>query len=746
MTFRFATTTLDSLLSSAAVAVAAAAVLVTSKATAVTATDSDVVSFANSKYTNTNTNNDHFVTRNIAEGPSVGFDDFQHVGKEGIDLAATSTGTTRQLRNTHIVGDDGDASVGHNTIDIGILDAVNTKGVRTLQEIETVATIDHASDDYCGSTCGNRSNRPEIRAYKFQELLSHCTTNDCDCDGDGDIDYRCPSQFNCWITSVVTDMKDAFCDRKSFNQPLRCWDVSRVTDMSNMFDTASSFNQEINDWNVSSVSNMEGMFYHANDFDQSLDAWNTAKVTNMSRMFYRTNNFNQPLNSWSTSSVTFMSWMFQNSYEFNQTLDSWDVSSVENMRGMFSGATSFDGDIHSWNVSAVNNTRDMFDAACQFNQDISGWEVSLVADMSAMFRCRCVDRTCPPGMGKFNQDIGQWNVSSVMNTDNQFYFSSFNHSLQSWSVSSVQQMTKMFFKALDFNQPIDTWNVSSVTDMSGMFAFAKSFNQAVDVWDISSVLNMNATFSNATMFNQCLSTWASKNTIKSQPLSNVDLFNNSGCPVGGNDPDLEIGPWCQDSSNQCLKPCVDNPEFLLNGIEHKSCAWVAKQKTDERCTKPGVLAACSATCNPSCATTTLDCTDDTEFKLNGVKSKNCEWVAKQKTDGRCKKLGVMDSCRRTCNPSCGCRDSTDEFEIEGATITCEDLHISSCDEEVTSSDGFSDAQLVQLAGLFGPLLTRLDAIEDAVVEEDTVVEEVTAEPISTQTYGDLCPNKCRKCI
>jgi hypothetical protein len=335
----------------------------------------------------------------------------------------------------------------------------------------------------------------------------------------------------------------------------------------------------------------------------------------------------------------------------------------------------------------------------------------------------------------------------------------FNQPIDTWNVSFVTEMEGMFAGAKSFNQAVDVWDISSVTEMAKMFAGAESFNQPVDVWDISSVSNMNGTFANATMFNQCLSTWAFKNSISAKN-DLTEIFSNSGCPAGGDDPDLKIGPWCQESSDQCyVVTCVNDPDFRLNGVKAKDCEWVAKQKTSERCLKPGVSAACIATCSPLCATTTLDCTDDPEFKLNGLKGKSCEWVAKQKTDERCKKPGVMDSCRRTCNPSCGCRDSTDEFEIQGSSITCEDLDISKCDEEVTSSGEFSDAQLEQLDGLLQsilntaltPIRDTLDAIEDAIedaiddaaVEEDVVIEEVIAEPV---TYADLCPNKCQKCI
>jgi surface protein len=687
MIFRLATSSaIDSALASAAVAaVATAVVLVATKATAVTATGSKVAE---------RTTNGHFVPRKIiADGPSaLAFDGFQDVSKEGIELSlqnenqrketdAASTGTDRRLRNKSFVspmekvGDNGND---HNTIDLGVLDPINRKDVRNLESL--VDTDQDGPTITCDVLCG--SDRKEITDDSdIESLVSYCEDNDCNCYGDGDyIDYRCPSQFNCWDTSKITNMRSAFY-KSDFNEPLRCWDVSKVTDMAVMFDSAIAFNQDISDWDVSSVKDMTRMFRLGFGID------------------------------------------------------------------------------------------------------------------------------CRLGEAKFDQDIGKWDVSSVTNMDSMFYKQAyFNHPLQSWDVSSVKNMNQMFYRARDFNQPIDAWDVSSVTNVVYIFGGATSFNQPVDVWDISSVTTMRFMFFE-TSFNQCLSTWAAKNILSDQAKT-TEMFYEANCPDGEYSPNINIGPWCQGSSDTCFEEtcvddpnfrfdvegeepkncewvasgdlsekrcakegvseacsktcnptcrgiiCVDDPDFRLGGVKAKNCEWVAKQKTEERCKKPGVLDACPVTCDQSCAIAEGDCTDDPGFRLNGIKGKGCEWVAKQKTDKRCEKLGVMDSCRRTCNPSCGCRDTTDEFEFQGSTITCDDLDITKCDEAVTSSDDFSKEQLAQLDVLFQtlvnealtPIQQRLDVIEDAVVEEEEVAEEVIEEPVSGKTYGDLCPNKCKKCI
>jgi surface protein len=599
--------------------------------------------------------------------------------------------------------------------------------------------------------------------------------------------------LRCWDVSSVTTMRKMFKGCYSdLHGNIQDWDVSSVLDMYEMF-YHSNFNGNIQEWDVSSVTDMEYMLGYT-PFNQPIDTWSTSSVTSMGYMFGNAKLFNQNLDSWDVSSVTTMKYMFYAAHIFNGDIESWSVSSVTTMNGMFWNAYVFNGEIGSWDVSSVINMERLFLHAYEFDQYIGGWDVSSVNNMRAMFKGVSDFRET-----KFNQFIGNWDVSSVESMEDTFMYSEFNQPLQSWNVSSVNDMGGMFRGAKFFNQPVHSWDVSSVTRMGNMFKKAVSFNQPVDVWDVSSVDGMYSMFDAALSFNQCLSSWAGKTN---DGVLVSGMFRFTACPaIGNGTPDEISGPWCQGSTRQCYEAtCVDDPEFQfngdntkncewvalgeaseqrcakegvfeacsqtcnpvcfggcdddsnfqLNGVKTKTCNWVAKQNTEERCKKPGAMDACRATCNPKCAAVAVDCTDDEDFQLGGLKAKSCEWVAKQKTDQRCKKPGVMDSCRRTCNPSCGCRDSTNEFEFQGSMITCEDLDLSNCDKEVAGSDEFSDAQLVQLNGLFESLLTpihqRLDAIEDAVVEEDTVIEEVTAQPIFRQTYRDLCPYKCKKCV
>ena len=48
-----------------------------------------------------------------------------------------------------------------------------------------------------------------------------------------------------WCTGAVTDMKEAFRDKTTFNQDISSWETGNVTDMAEMFAFATAFNQDI---------------------------------------------------------------------------------------------------------------------------------------------------------------------------------------------------------------------------------------------------------------------------------------------------------------------------------------------------------------------------------------------------------------------------------------------------------------------------------------------------------------------
>jgi len=453
--------------------------------------------------------------------------------------------------------------------------------------------------------------------------------------------------------------------------------------------------------------------------------------------------------------------------------------------------------VKCWDTSRIKNMNYALYYST-FNEPLTCWDVSSVTSMSAMFRSNRADGF---------KGIGNWDVSSVENMDSMFKSAKgFNQNLESWNVSSVTSMEKMFWNAQSFNQNLESWNVSSVTSMAEMFYYAHSFNQAVEEWDVSSVSDMYKMFYYAKSFNQCLSSWADKTSLTNQSNNSTLMLKYSGCTVT-TDVDPMNGPWCQDSNDQCLEvSCVDDPYFLfegkdsqdcewaglgdptenrcanegvfeacsetcdpvcgtvctddpgfqLNGIEHKTCEWVAKQETAERCMKPGVMTSCRQTCkppNPLCLAV-IDCTDDSNFLLNGVSGKTCEWVKKKKTEERCKKTGVMAACRQTCNPVCACNDSTDEFDFHGSTITCDDLDTVDCDEEPTRSDGFTEFQLIQMQSLFDSLIDKKldEALEpihqklDALDEDDGSSQRRRKLGVEDmETFKELCPRKCNNC-
>lgn len=101
-----------------------------------------------------------------------------------------------------------------------------------------------------------------------------------------------------WCTSGITDMRQMFFNKATFNDHVGSWDTSSVTNMQLMFRDASVFNQDISLWNVSSVTDMQYMFFRASVFNQNISLWNVGSVTNMKNMFFGASAFNQNLCEW----------------------------------------------------------------------------------------------------------------------------------------------------------------------------------------------------------------------------------------------------------------------------------------------------------------------------------------------------------------------------------------------------------------------------------------------------------------
>lgn len=126
--------------------------------------------------------------------------------------------------------------------------------------------------------------------------------------------------------------------------------------------------------------------------------------------------------------------------------------------------------------------------------------------------------------------LGDIDTSLINDMSNIFYESSRKNfkGIECWDVSNVENMSYMFFDAVNFNSNINNWNVSKVTNMSGMFSSAKKFNQPLNNWDTSNVLYMNYMFFNAKNFNQDIGSWNVFSAIyMSYMFSGAESFNKS---------------------------------------------------------------------------------------------------------------------------------------------------------------------------------------------------------------------------
>ena len=216
-------------------------------------------------------------------------------------------------------------------------------------------------------------------------------------------------EINTWNVSLITDMKELFLSKSTFNDNISNWDVSNVTNMHKMFKSASSFNQNLSNWDVSNVTKMNSMFLGANTFNQPLANWDVSNVRDMYSMFAHTG-FNEDISNWDVSSVLSMRGLFYSNSQFNQNISDWNVSNVTNFINTFYGASSFNQDLSNWDVSSATSMYAMFYRAYDFNQDISGWDVSNVITMYWLFHQAT----------SFNQDLSSWDVSNATSMTHMF--------------------------------------------------------------------------------------------------------------------------------------------------------------------------------------------------------------------------------------------------------------------------------------------------------------------------------------
>ena len=110
-------------------------------------------------------------------------------------------------------------------------------------------------------------------------------------------------EINTWCTGNVTETRNLFVNKTTFNDNISNWDMSSVVDMSGMFFNCQAFNQDISGWDVSSVTNMRNMFAFASSFDIDIGSWNVSNVTNMNNMFQDADIFNKDLSSWCVTNI-----------------------------------------------------------------------------------------------------------------------------------------------------------------------------------------------------------------------------------------------------------------------------------------------------------------------------------------------------------------------------------------------------------------------------------------------------------
>ena len=109
--------------------------------------------------------------------------------------------------------------------------------------------------------------------------------------------------------------------------------------------------------------------------------------------------------------------------------------------------------------------------------------------------------------------------------------------------------------------------------------------------------------------------------------------------------------------------CVENPnkKFQFQGKNNRTCKWVATRKTNQKCRKNTIREQCPLTCkvkqciiiNPPIITEPLAiiiCVENSnkKFQFQGKNNRTCKWVAKRKTNQKCRKNTIREQCPLTC--------------------------------------------------------------------------------------------------
>ena len=351
-----------------------------------------------------------------------------------------------------------------------------------------------------------------------------------------------------WDVSQVTDMRELFHSRYSFNQDIGDWDVSKVTDMFSMLGSCHAFNQDIGDWDVSKVTDMTAMFSRAKAFNQDISRWNVNSVTHTWYMFSDAESFEQDITSWTLGSGAAVGYMFAGATAWtaafvNCGLDDSDAASC-------SGVATYDlvANPKAYRIGRGGTSETFLyvdgppDAWAPYKQTPCAGSApfpSYGSLAAAVARCLAAvpsgEKCCSSGAAGCGpaclSDMPDWDVSQVTNMRYLFMDrAEFNQSISRWDVSKVTDMAEMFDGARDFNQPIGNWDVSNLEDMSGMFSghtgaspAGKAFNQDISRWDVSSVKDMVGMFLNHRVFSQDITGWKTKADVDAR-----SMFGNAG--------------------------------------------------------------------------------------------------------------------------------------------------------------------------------------------------------------------------
>ena len=415
---------------------------------------------------------------------------------------------------------------------------------------------------------------PESPNELLRKAVSIClekeSTGKCECTYDSPCGIYTNGGISEWDVSKVTDMRELFINRNTFNENISSWDTSQVTDMSLMFYWASpgfsqgwsAFNQDIGNWNTAQVTDLGGMFltdgYGKSAFNQDIGRWNTAKVTNMGRMFERAQTFNQDIGNWNTEKVTSMLKMFSLARAFNQDIGSWNTAQVTTMQYMFSSASAFNQDIGNWNVEKVTTMEQMFNGASAFNHDLRNWNPPSNCNFNYMFYGVTLHNnawTCPSGPRSCYAPAITSDYSLVLAVQQCFTESSDGdcscsttacgsaaQHISKWNTSGITLMNNLFKDKTTFNQDISEWDTASVTRMDGLFHNANSFNQNISRWDVAQVRDLHDMFKGASSFDHDISNW-----VLPEGAVTTDMFDDADC--------FKITFDCEDSNDGPPSTC-----------------------------------------------------------------------------------------------------------------------------------------------------------------------------------------------